>query len=67
MTQKHDYVNYDQFAQNFDMAYNAMQRTCLSTKFKAIWINEVGEFSIMLYGKNELVGFLLPINMAAAI
>ena len=24
--QKHDYVNYDRFAQNFDMAYKTIQR-----------------------------------------
>ena len=55
--QKHDHANYDKFAPNFDMAYKTIQRVSVpnmklfeSTKTK-LWAKEVGEFSIMLYGK----------------
>ena len=39
MSQKHDYANYDQFAQIF--LYDLYDDTkCLCTKFEAIWTNE---------------------------
>ena len=63
---KHDYANYDQFAPNkivllysFDMAYKTTQRVSVpdlelfgSTKAE-LWAQEVGEFSVMLYGKMD--------------
>ena len=54
---KHDHANYDQFAPNFDTAYKTIQRVPvpnlnlfgpMKTESPA---KEVGEFSIMLYGK----------------
>ena len=39
MSQKQDYANYDQFAQNF--MHDLYDDTkCLCTKFKVIWTNE---------------------------
>ena len=68
---KHDDSNYDQFAQNFCIAYKTIQRV---SKFEVVWINktelqakEVEKLTFMLYGKNGLVGILLPINTAVAV
>ena len=57
MSLKHDYANYDQFAPNFNMTYQTIQ--CISVPHLRLfgpmktdlWVIEVGEFSIMLYGK----------------
>ena len=54
---KHDYANYDQFAPNFGVTYKAIQRASVSNlklfgpMTRELWEKEVGEFSIMLYGK----------------
>ena len=53
---KHDYANYDQFAQSLDMAYKTIQCVFANLKlFRSIKTElrakEVGKFSIMLYGK----------------
>ena len=55
--QKHDYGNCNQFAPNFDMAYDTIQRVFVPslnlfgpTKTE-LWAKKVGKFSIMLYGK----------------
>ena len=69
---KHDYANYDQFVPSFNMVHKTIHKTCFCTKFKVIQTNEnrvmgkeVGEFSILLYGK---MGWgVLPTNMAAAV
>ena len=54
---KHDNANYHQFAPNFGIAYKTIQRVSVpnlnlfgpvKTELRA---KEVGEFSIMLYGK----------------
>ena len=54
---KHDFANYDRFVSNFGMAYKTIQRVSVpnlksfgptKTQLQA---KEVGEFSIMLYGK----------------
>ena len=54
---KHDHANYDRFVPNFDMAYKTIKRVSVpnlksfgptKTELQA---KEVGEFSIMLYGK----------------
>ena len=55
--QKRDYANYDRSVPNFDMAYKTIKRVSVpnvnsfgptKTELRA---TEVGEFSIMLYGK----------------
>ena len=55
--QKHDYANYERFVPNFDMAYKTIKRVSVpnlksfvptKTELRA---KEVGEFSVMLYGK----------------
>ena len=54
---KHEYPNYDQFAQNFDVAYRTTQRVFV-TDLKLFgsmktewWAKEVGEFSIKVHMK----------------
>ena len=53
---KHDWANYDQFAPNFDMACKTILVSVPNLKLfgsmkTELWAEEVGEFSIMLYGK----------------
>ena len=71
--EKHDYANYDQFAQKFEIGLQD-HTACLCTKFEVIWINEnrvMGQRSSRIFcyviWENGLVGILLPTNMAAAI
>ena len=69
---KHDFANYDRFALNFGLVYKTTKRVSVpnlksfrptKTELQA---KEVGEFSIMLYGKMGW-GVFLPTNMAATI
>ena len=61
-----DYVNYDQFAPNFDMACKTMQHVSvpnlkLCGKMKTeLWTKEVWEFSVMLYAKRGWWASWLP-------
>ena len=51
--QNHDYANYDQFAQNFDIAYKTKQRVSVPNlnffrpRKTELQAKEVGKFSIM--------------------
>ena len=64
--QRHDYANYDQFAQNFGTAYKTIQ--CVSVPNlklfgsikRKLWVKEVRKFSIMFYGKMGWQGFSCP-------
>ena len=55
--QKHNYANYDKFAPNFEITYKTIQRASvpnlnLFEPMKSeLQAKEVGEISIMLYGK----------------
>ena len=66
---KHDYANYEQFAPNFDMAYETVQG--VSTKFEVtvvgpmtieLWAREVRELFIKLYGKISWWAFCCPLT-----
>ena len=55
--QKHDFANYDRFVPNFGVAYKTIMLVSVlnfklfrPTKIE-LQAKEVGEFSIMLYGK----------------
>ena len=55
--QKQDHANYDQFAPNFGIVHKTIQHVSvpnlnlLGPKKPELWAKEVGEFSVMLYGK----------------
>ena len=54
---KHDCANYDRFVPNFDMAHKTIKRVSvpnlksLGPPESELRAKEVGEFSVMLYGK----------------
>ena len=54
---KQDNANYDKFAPNFGMACKTIQLVYVPNlklfgpMKTELWVKEVGEFSIMLYGK----------------
>ena len=66
---KHDYANYDQFPQNFDMACKTIQPVSVSNLNlfglikTELWVKEV----CYVIWENGLVGILLPTIMAATI
>ena len=64
--EKHDYANYDQFAQKFEMAYKTILLVSVpnlklfGSMKTELWAKEVREFSVMLYGKMGWWAFFCP-------
>ena len=69
--QKHDHVNYDQFAPNFNMAYETIQRASAAPSYLAHRKQSyrLRSWRIFYYviWENGMVGTFVSTNMAATI